>query len=112
LNLIFHKKSIKIPKHRSSCHESNGVKNFQIFIRLVHFVSIRSSTKKRKRFDGNCSNRSGKQLPRAGGITLTVGKKTLVAMPLRQHRLDQSLVIPTVNLRTAARERPRRRWCT
>jgi hypothetical protein len=30
------------------CVESNGVKNFQIFVHLVYFVGIRSSTKKEK----------------------------------------------------------------
>jgi hypothetical protein len=35
-------------KNTSRCVESNGVKNFQIFIHLVYFASIRSSTKKEK----------------------------------------------------------------
>jgi hypothetical protein len=42
------KKSHKILKNTSRCVESNGVKNFQIFVRLVYFACIRSSTKKEK----------------------------------------------------------------
>ena len=42
------KKFQKISKNTSSYHESNGVKNFQIFVRLVYFADIRSSTKKEK----------------------------------------------------------------
>ena len=38
----------KNPKNTSSYHESNSVKNFQIFVRLVYFADIRSSTKKEK----------------------------------------------------------------
>jgi hypothetical protein len=41
-------KSQKILKNTSRCVESNGVKNFQIFIHLVYFASIKSSTKKEK----------------------------------------------------------------
>jgi hypothetical protein len=43
------KKSHKILKNTSRCVESNGVKNFQIFVHLAKFACIRSSTKKRKR---------------------------------------------------------------
>jgi hypothetical protein len=39
---------LKKPENRSSCHKSNGVKNFQKFVRLVYFTSIKSSTKKEK----------------------------------------------------------------
>jgi hypothetical protein len=38
------KKYTNIPKNRSSCHESNCIENFQIFICLVYFAGIRSST--------------------------------------------------------------------
>jgi hypothetical protein len=41
-------KSQKILKNTSRCVESNGVKNFQIFIHLVYFASFKSSTKKEK----------------------------------------------------------------
>jgi len=34
------KKFQKISKNTSSCDESNGVKNFQIFVHLVYFTGI------------------------------------------------------------------------
>jgi hypothetical protein len=43
------KKSHKILKNTSRCVQFNGVKNFQIFVHLVYFADIRSSTKKEKR---------------------------------------------------------------
>jgi c-di-GMP-related signal transduction protein len=59
--LNFNSKNEKISKkfkNTSRCVESNGVKNFQIFIHLVYFAGIRSSTKKEKgeKLAGSTSN--------------------------------------------------------
>jgi hypothetical protein len=40
--------SHKILKNTSRCVQFNGVKKFQIFVHLVYFADIRSSTKKEK----------------------------------------------------------------
>jgi hypothetical protein len=51
-NLKFELKKWKISQNSqntSRCVQSNGVKNFQIFVHLVYFADIRSSTKKKKR---------------------------------------------------------------
>jgi hypothetical protein len=47
-NLNLNSRKEKSSKNTSRCVESNGVKNFQIFVHLVYFAGIRSSTKKEK----------------------------------------------------------------
>jgi hypothetical protein len=43
------KKSFKNPKISSSCHESNCVKKFQIFVHLVYFGALEVHQKRKKK---------------------------------------------------------------